>query len=341
MKNRKKIWVYAMIPLMMTLACAAFMLQSSCKKERNIARIATTLISNVTEISASCGGEISSDGLASITEKGVCWSSGATPTTANSRTYEGEGSASFTSSITGLAPNTLYHVRAYATNEIGTAYGSILTIHTWSGSVTDIDGNVYPAIIIGTQEWMGTNLKTTRLNDGSGIQLLQDAYSFGNSSGSAYCPADSTNNPKNSAYGNLYNRHAMISGKLCPAGWHVPSDTEWEVLAVYLGGDTLAGGKMKESGTAHWLAPNTGAFNESGFTGLPSGFLSVSGSGGGGCDVRSAPGVTGLGSVGSYWSATLIDSVASVRTLTNQSTSVDFWNITPIDGFAVRCIRDK
>jgi len=140
-------------------------------------------------------------------------------------------------------------------------------------TVTDIDGNVYKTIVIGPQIWMAENLKTKKLNDGTSIALesvnneWENLYSQ-NTPG--YCWHD--NNPSNgNIYGALYNYAAVKSGKLCPAGWHVPFDAEWQALRDFAGGENIAGGKLKERGTAHWNSPNTGANDEFGFTALPGG----------------------------------------------------------------------
>ena len=138
-------------------------------------------------------------------------------------------------------------------------------------TVTDIDGNVYKTITIGAQVWMKENLKVTKLNDGTAIELVINDDDWGISTSPGYCWYDNDVNNKN-LYGGLYNGYCVITGKLCPTGWHVPTDSEWTELSDYLGGDDVAGGKMKETGTTHWLSPNTDANNESGFTGLPGGY---------------------------------------------------------------------
>ncbi len=128
------------------------------------------------------------------------------------------------------------------------------------GTVSDIEGNTYKTIKIGTQTWMAENLKTTKYKDGSEIPNITNN-------------GDYDNNPANSeTYGRLYNWYTVDDDKgVCPEGWHVPDDAEYTVLTDYLGGESVAGGKMKETGTEHWNSPNTGATNESGFTGLPRG----------------------------------------------------------------------
>jgi len=146
-----------------------------------------------------------------------------------------------------------------------------------NSKLTDADGNVYNTVIIGTQEWMTENLKTTKYRNGDPIpNKTLDTEWQGLATG-AYCDYD--NLPVNSAtYGKLYNAYAVLDSRnLCPAGWHVPTDVEWQALSTFLGGVSLSGGKLKEMGTTHWLSPNTGATNEHGFTALPGGTRSVDG----------------------------------------------------------------
>lgn len=143
-------------------------------------------------------------------------------------------------------------------------------------TVTDVDGNVYTIVQIGNQEWLGQNLKVTHYNDGSEIPIVTGTDEWSNMSTPAYCWYNNDIANKN-PYGAIYNwfvlDEASNGGKnVCPEGWHVPSDDEWETLVTYLGGQYEAGGKLKETGTSHWNSPNTGATNETGFTALPGGY---------------------------------------------------------------------
>ncbi|MCX6246770.1 MAG: hypothetical protein NTW10_03460 [Bacteroidetes bacterium] len=144
-----------------------------------------------------------------------------------------------------------------------------------SNTVTDIDGNIYHMVRVGTQVWTVENLKTTKFNDGFSIALDTSATAWGllTSPSSCYYNNDISNK---GTYGMLYNWYAVNTGKLAMKGWHIPSNAERKILSDYLGGDTLGGGKMKttgtlEAGTGLWLAPNGGATNESGFSAIPVG----------------------------------------------------------------------
>jgi uncharacterized protein (TIGR02145 family) len=145
------------------------------------------------------------------------------------------------------------------------------------GNITDIDGNVYHTVTIGTQVWMLENLKVTHYRNGDSIPNITDNTEWGNLKTGAYC--NYNNDPNNAdTYGRLYNWYVVIDNrKICPAGWHVPTYKDWEILEDYLGGVPVAGGKIKEAGTVHWKSPNTGATNESGFTALPGGYRRFTG----------------------------------------------------------------
>src|SRR5574344_993327 len=280
------------IPATIIALSAVFMVTNCTKddviKDATLPVLTTTEVIAVTQTTATSGGVITSDGGFTVTERGVCWSTSQSPTFADNKTTDGTGAGSFTSAITGLTANTTYYVRAYATNSKGTGYGSVMSFTTPEnsggtivfnpnityGSMTDIEGNTYKTVTIGTQTWMAENLKVTKYNDGAAIPNVTDNTAWSKLTTGALCDYDNT--PSNSeTYGKLYNWHAVNTGKLCPTGWHVPSDAEWTKLTDYLTSD--AGGKLKETGTTHWNSPNTSATNETGFTALPGGSRGYSG----------------------------------------------------------------
>ena len=141
--------------------------------------------------------------------------------------------------------------------------------NTAAATVKDIDGNIYNTVTIGTQVWMKENLNTTKFNDGIAIPNVTVDSNWAKLTTPGYCYLKNDSVINKNVYGALYNWYAVNADKLCPDGWHVPYDVEWTILINYLGGDTLAGGKMKEEGLIHWKSPNTGADNSSGFTALP------------------------------------------------------------------------
>lgn len=143
-------------------------------------------------------------------------------------------------------------------------------------TVVDADGNGYNEIVIGTQTWLVQNLRVTKLSNGDPIPNVTDNTAWSELITSAYC--DYNNTPSNSViYGRLYNQYAIDEGIAIPTGWHIPTQSEYFTMISYLDGGLLAGGKLKEAGLSHWLTPNTGATNSSGFTSLPGGFRGISG----------------------------------------------------------------
>jgi len=139
-------------------------------------------------------------------------------------------------------------------------------------TVTDYDGNVYTTVMIGTHTWTVENLKVTHYRNGDPIPNVTSNTAWTNLTTGAYCWYNNDNANK-TPYGALYNWFTVSDSRnIAPEGWHVPTDAEWTTLTTYLGGESVAGGKMKEAGTTHWTSPNASATNENGFTALPSGY---------------------------------------------------------------------
>ncbi|MCX6321469.1 MAG: fibrobacter succinogenes major paralogous domain-containing protein [Bacteroidia bacterium] len=293
--------------------------------------VTTNSITNITQTTASGGGDVTSDGNATVTARGVCWSTSANPTISlSTRTTDGTGTGSFTSSLTNLSASTTYYVRAYATNSVGTAYGSNLSFTTTAGSgstITDVDGNTYSTVTIGTQVWMTSNLKTTKFNDGTAIPLVTDNSTWTWTSTPGYSWYNNAAANKNT-YGALYNWYTVSTLILCPTGWHVPSDAEWTTLTTYLGGESLAGGELKETGTTHWLSPNTGATNASGFTAVPGGLRDNYGS------------FFYVGIGGYWWTSSEYGSYSWGRSILNDKSNVNRNYTYRRYGFTVRCLKD-
>ena len=197
-------------------------------------------------------------------------------------------------------------------------------------TITDIDGNIYHTVTIGTQVWMVENLKVTHYRNGDPIAHITDDTLWMNLTSGAYCNYNN-DGVYSSTYGRLYNWYAIAEASIVsPAGWHIPNDAEWTTLTTYLKGDSVAGGKLKEIDTTHWNTPNTGATNETRFTALPGGyrhsidggFYNVRNSGLWWCSTED--------NAGKAWSRYLgFNSSAVVRSTT-------FKGI----GLSVRCVRD-
>ena len=199
---------------------------------------------------------------------------------------------------------------------------------TLSKPVIDIDLNIYNTVQIGTQVWMSENLKTTRYRNGGSIPNVTDNATWGNLTTGAwsyYNNADSNN----AIYGKLYNWYTTLGDTLCPTGWGVPTDAEWTTLTNFLGGESVAGGKMKTIGNAYWNDPNTGADNTSGFSVLPGGYRNSLGS------------FFNIRDLAFFWSATEIDNdYAWNRTLYNNFGTVYRFSNSKSVGASVRCLRD-
>ena len=282
-----------------------------------------------------------------ITERGVCWNTSPNPTISNFHLASGSGSGSFSCSITGLTANTTYYVVAYAKVHNTTSYGNQLTFTTLINPVygTDIDndGNVFRTIKIGTQIWMLDNLKTTHYLDGTPIPNVTDNAAWIALTTGAYC--NYNNDGANVAtYGRLYNFYAASDAIhiLAPkAGWHVPSQAEWDQLETYLGGTItsgvtpIIGRKLKEVGTVHWTAPNP-ADNVSGFTSLPGGDRTWLGN----YRVKD--------SIGAFWSSSLASfSGLPYGRFLHWQTDISNWtDLTTepghgaIRGLSVRCVKN-
>jgi uncharacterized protein (TIGR02145 family) len=200
------------------------------------------------------------------------------------------------------------------------------------GTMTDQDGNTYKTIKIGTQTWMAENLRTTKYRNGDAIpEVTGEAYWKALSTEDAYCNINNTTNRDTIAtFGRLYNWYAVSDIRnIAPAGWHVPSVEEWNVLTDYLGGGEVAGGKLKEIGTTHWTSPNEGATNETGFTALPG-------------SNRSDDGVFySIGSWGIFWtSSELHPTEVFCRSIRNERSWVYNHIRSKNEGNSVRCVKD-
>ena len=212
-------------------------------------------------------------------------------------------------------------MRAYATNSVGTSYGNEISFTTATAPIG--------TITIGTQIWMINNLDVSTYRDGTVIPQVTDPTAWAGLTTGAWCYY-SNSSSNGTIYGKLYNWYAVNDSRgLAPSGWHVASDTEWTTLTTFLGGTSVAGGNIKESGTTHWLSPNTNANNSSGFTGLPGGFRNSDGT------------FYNILGDGNYWSSTLDTTTNAWTRFTNYvSGSVFRYSHSKLLGFSVRCVKD-
>jgi uncharacterized protein (TIGR02145 family) len=233
---------------------------------KSVPQITTNLLSSIFYNSAIGGGTISSDGGSEIINRGVIWNRSSAPTTdLLTKSTDGIGIGTFQSKIIGLIPSTKYYIRAYAINNSGVTYGNEISFTTPTAPAPS-------QVVIGTQIWMKENLDVVTYRNGDIIPQVTDQRTWANLNTGAWCYYN--NDPANGdKYGKLYNWFAVNDPRgLAPQGWHIPSDAEWSTLGTFLGGDAIAGGKMKSTGITLWLSPNLNATNESGFTGLPGSF---------------------------------------------------------------------
>ena len=218
-------------------------------------------------------------------------------------------------------------------NNTDTTKTSNQTIGKPGPNITDSEGNTYKTVTIGTQTWMAENLKSSMYSDGTKIPNITDDALWENLTTGAwsYYKNDASNNAK---YGKLYNWYAVSpttnsNKNVCPTGWHVPTDAEWTVLTDYLGGETVAGGKMKEVGTTNWNSPNIDATNTSLFSALPGGNRFDNGKYG------------NMGSDGCWWSSTEYNTDnARFRNLSYYNEIVYSYTRVKEYGFSVRCLKD-
>jgi uncharacterized protein (TIGR02145 family) len=220
------------------------------------------------------------------------------------------------------------------------------TVTVTYGSMTDGESNSYKTVSIGTQTWMAENLKVTKYNDGTTIPNVTDATTWSNLTTGAVCTYNNTTNADSiRTYGRLYNWYAVNTGKLCPTGWHVPSDAEWSTLDAYLNAngydydgsttdDYIAKSMASTTGWASFsqtgdIGNNPSINNKSGFTALPGGRRSVDGA------------FYGVGGNGYWWSSTEnYSSGAGYRYLGCSGSGLSSYYIYKVSGFSVRCLRD-
>ncbi len=347
MKQKNKKCLYPLI-----LMAFVLIYTNSCKKDDNTSTqtentlvLTTTAISNITETTAICGGNITSDGGAAVTARGVCWSTSQSPTISDDTTKNGTGTGSFISNITGLTIDSTYYVRAYAINSKGTSYGNEVSFT--AGTAIDIDGNTYHIITIGTQTWMVENLKVTKYNDGTAIPLVTDVTAWDNLTTPGYCWYNNDATTNKNTYGGLYNWHAVNTGNLAPSGWHVPTDAEWTTLEDYLIANgynydgTTSGNNIAKAmaSTTNWSssitegAPGNTDYptyrNKSELTVFPGGYRATIGS------------FHKIGEQGNFWSSTeSTTEYAWYRRLSYDYSYVSRYEAYKEAGHSVRCIRD-
>lgn len=301
--------------------------------------------------SATCIGTVADNGGGTVTHRGLVWSVAPNPTTSDALTNDGTGTGGFTGVITGLTEGTEYFVRAFATNASGTSYGNEVNFTTpestigtafhtcgadnihntdfiYDDMILDQEGNVYRTIVIGTQEWMAENLKTSIYRNGDPILTGVVDTEWGDTIVGSWA-ANPYVSDYECPYGKLYTWYAVTDPRsICPTGWHMPTHDEWGTLVNFLGGSSVAGGKMKT--LTLWEGTNVGATNESGFSGLPGGW-------------SQPEGYASFGQSGYYWSSTESTTNSTYgfyRQLQKNGANVINGGHAKSKGFSVRCVKD-
>jgi uncharacterized protein (TIGR02145 family) len=198
-----------------------------------------------------------------------------------------------------------------------------------TSTVTDIENNIYKTAKIGTQTWMAENLKTTKITDGTSIPLIID-NTWGTLKAPAYCWYNNDVTVMKMKYGALYNWYSVSNSKLCPTGWHVPSKSDWTTLVTYVGGENVAGGKLKENIAFSWKQSSVISTNEYGFSALPGGYRNIWNE------------FTTEFSNGDWWSSTPTDYAGAgiLYGMDYVTTKVyEAYNGQP-SGYSVRCIKN-
>jgi len=228
-----------------------------------------------------------------------------------------------------MCKNQTFRILAY--NNAGASLSASNEATRVGQGVEDKNGNCYQTVQIGTQRWMGQNLRTTKYSNGNDIAnvtALPDWSSLTSGAWSHY----NNNSQFEIPYGKLYNWYAVSDPrKLCPTGWRMPNESDFTILTTYLGGESVAGGKLKEVGTEHWNTPNTAATNETKFTAIPGGYRAY--------DVN----FSHMGIGGYIWSADEFDSNnAWVHGATHDTPNLfSYNNGIKTNGFSVRCIKEQ
>lgn len=323
--------------------------------------VTTVSIINVTSTTATCESSINYKGSDLIIARGVCWSTKPEPTIKNDTTLNGYGLGSFTSSVINLTAGSTYYVRSYATTANGTWYSNVLQVTTvvdvslpdpilnpnlTYSTVTDIEGNVYHTITIGSQTWMAENLRVTKYRNGEAIQNETDNTKWKALKTGAYCNYNNNTEPNSNAkFGRLYNFFAVTDKRnLAPTGWHIATVAEWKTLENYLATNLGLSNSIAQalSTTIDWeesttngaigcldLNTYTSVNNSSGFSALPTG-------------IRSDNGSFGYVKVFCAWWTTTqnIDATSWFRSLNYYGTTLssNFYNIHY--GLSVRCLKD-
>lgn len=337
-----------------SLLAFALILTSCTQKE--LPEVITNAATDISISGATLNASISNNGGSDIQFRGLVWGTNENITLSSNLGFSdnGTGDGDYSYDITGLQPANVYYFRAYATNEIGTAYGEVLSFTTlsepWNGvpcpdceTITDVDGNLYRTVQVGEQCWMAENLKTTKYNDNTIIQVVVDNNEWKDLAAGACCVYGNEVSYKDD-YGMLYNYYAIESGKLCPEGWHVATDNEWKTLEGFADSEiemndavwnsdgwrgSDAGKKLKTTDVWYSGTDEQGTDNF-GFGAVPAGQRNADN----GVFER-------INEWGLWWSAKN-DNEPNVyrRHMSNHEDNIARFPSNPVSGYSVRCVKN-
>jgi uncharacterized protein (TIGR02145 family) len=293
---------------------------------KGLATIVTSPVTGIIPLSASSGGRISNDGGAPVTERGMVYSKNPNPTTADLKIVAGADTGSFSATLTPLASQEIYYVRAYAITSYGTAYGEQIQFKSASAStLSDIDGNIYIYVTLCGKDWMTSNLQTTKYKNGDPILNGSTGYTWSSNSSGAYAFPNG-NAANKDGYGLLYNLPAIKDARgICPAGWHVPTDEEWAQLEICQGMTQAETEQYNVRGT---IAPSLVEGGSSGLNLKKAGYLfNPDGS------------YKSFNSFGMFWSSTDVGPGNILRAVGVTPVSV-YRTYTSGWTLSIRCVRD-
>jgi uncharacterized protein (TIGR02145 family) len=303
-----------------------------CKKDNNVTlpEVITYDPLYIASTAATVGCIVESDGGADYIDCGIYISNLENAETTGTKFQIGSDTGTFIGQVTGFVAGSEYFIKAYASNEKGESLGDEISFIT-PATISDYDENVYETVKIENQLWMAENLRAIRYRNGELIGTTTPAtLDISTESAPKYQWAYNGNESNTTDFGRLYTGFVVTDSRgVCPTGWHVPTDAEWTGLTNILGGESVAGGRLKEAGTTHWTAPNTGATNVSLFSALPGGKREDNGT------------FSDSGTGSFFWSSSVFEVVnAWYRNIPNSNIQTSRINRGMKAGFSVRCLKD-
>jgi uncharacterized protein (TIGR02145 family) len=314
------------------LLIAGILVFYGCKKDKgDLSTVETFTPEYISSTSATIGCNISADGGSGIASCGVYLSLQADAQITGVQLQMGNSTGIFLGRVTGLVAGTQYFMKAYAINDKGEAFGEEVNFTT-PATVKDYDNNVYGTVKIGSQQWMAENLRTASYLNGDAISTTNPvSLNISSETAPKYQWSYNGSDANGQTYGKLYTWYAITdTRKICPTGWHIPTDAEWTTLENKLGTYVVAGNSLKEAGNTHWIAPyNIEANNESCFTALPGGY-------------RDSNGTFYLLQNDAYFGSSTESEAAKswTRNLNSSNPSVGRISVSKNWGVSVRCVKD-